>query len=271
MMILFIKGLIIGLGKIIPGVSGALLAINFNVYEQALDALTNFFSNWKKNLKFLLILSSGIFISIVLGSKIILYLLNYHKFITMTFFIGLIMGGTYNFSKKITYNFKTTIIILPLLIIISFLLNSFNSSNIYLLKNNYKDNLIFLLGGFIEIFSSLIPGISGTALQMILGIYYNILNMISNIFNINYVITNLNLYLSFGLGLFLSFIICTYLINYFLKKYRETTNIIILSLSITSILFLVVMTIKIKFTIIELILGIMLLSLGFLLSTILDK
>ena len=47
-MILFIKGFIIGIGKIIPGVSGALLAINFKVYERAIEAIVNFFDDWKK-------------------------------------------------------------------------------------------------------------------------------------------------------------------------------------------------------------------------------
>ena len=39
---LFIKGLIVGLGKIIPGVSGSLLAISLNVYDRAILAITNF-------------------------------------------------------------------------------------------------------------------------------------------------------------------------------------------------------------------------------------
>ena len=52
-MLLFLKGIIIGIGKIIPGVSGALLAINFNVYERLLNSLTNFFDDWKNNLKFI--------------------------------------------------------------------------------------------------------------------------------------------------------------------------------------------------------------------------
>ena len=52
---LFLKGLIIGIGKIIPGVSGAMLAINFNVYEMAIEAVSNFFYDWKNNLKFLLV------------------------------------------------------------------------------------------------------------------------------------------------------------------------------------------------------------------------
>ena len=86
-MILFIKGFIIGIGKIIPGVSGALLAINFKVYERAIEAVVNFFDDWKKNLLFITKLGSGIILSIVLCSNGIIYLLNNYRFITMMFFV----------------------------------------------------------------------------------------------------------------------------------------------------------------------------------------
>ena len=79
-MLLFLKSFIVGIGKIIPGVSGALLAINFGIYEKLLDSITNFFDDWKNNIKFLLIFCFGIILSIIIGSKIILYLLiiNFH-------------------------------------------------------------------------------------------------------------------------------------------------------------------------------------------------
>ena len=51
--ILFIKGLLIGIGKIIPGVSGAVLAIILKVYDDGIDAIVNFFYNPKKNILFL--------------------------------------------------------------------------------------------------------------------------------------------------------------------------------------------------------------------------
>ena len=52
---LFIKGLIVGLGKIIPGVSGSLLAISLNVYDRAILAITNFFDDVIENTKFFFI------------------------------------------------------------------------------------------------------------------------------------------------------------------------------------------------------------------------
>ena len=271
-MLLFLKGLIIGLAKIIPGVSGALLAINFNIYERAIDAVTNYFNNWKNNLKFLSLLGLGIIISITLGSKLILYLFLNYKFVTLMFFIGLIIGGTYKFSKEINYNYnyKTSLfIIIPFVLLLIISLSNIN--NKYILKNNFGDNIIFFIGGIIEIFASIVPGISGTSLLMILGIYEHILMIISKIFEIKYVLSHIQLYISYGIGMFISFLGNTYLINYLLKKYKNTTYAIILGLSLASILFLIIITFRSNFTIIEFIIGIMLLIIGLLISFILNK
>lgn len=260
-----------GIGKIIPGVSGAMLAINFNVYEKLLNSITNFFDDWKNNLKFLFIFGSGVILSIILCSGIILFLLNNYMFLTMMFFIGLILGGTYNFSKSIIYNYKSILLII-IIIIISFLLLSINNfSTTYAIKNNFIDNIVFFIGGVLEVFASIVPGISGTSLLMIIGIYDNVLKIMSSIFNYSYVITNINIYLSYGMGMFISFIINSYLINYFLNKYKNISYSVILGLAISSILFLVVIAFKVNFTIIEFILGIMLMVIGILISSIFDK
>ena len=261
---LFIKSFLIGIGKIIPGVSGAILAINFNVYERLLDSLTNFFSNPKENIKFLLIFSLGVLLAIILGSNIILYLLKNYKFITMMFFLGLILGGTYNFSKSIKFNYKS--IILMIIIISLFLLISSFNINI-----NNKSNIIFFIGGIIEILASIVPGISATSILMMLGIYNDIIKMISKLFDYNYIVNNFNIYFSYGLGMFISLIINIYLVNYLIKKYKNESYIVILSLTIISIIFLIKLILKIKINLLTFIIGIMTLIIGLLLSCILDK
>ena len=270
MMLLFFKGLLIGIGKIIPGVSGAMLAINFKVYEKAIEAVTNFFSDWKNNFKFLLILGLGILLSIIFGSKVVLYLLSNYKFLTLMFFIGLIIGGTYNFGCNIKFNKKNIVgIIIPFLILLG--ISLFNINNSYIINNSFLDNMMFFIAGFIEIFSSIVPGISGTSLLMILGMYTNVLKLISNIFDYNYVNDNLLLYFSYGVGMFISFIITTYIINYLLKNLKDITYAVILGLSMASIFFLLLITFQNSYSIIEFIIGIMLLVLGLLISCIMDK
>ena len=267
---LLIKSFIIGLAKIIPGVSGAMVAIYLNLYERMLDSVTHFFDDWKNNLKFIVTFLLGIILAVIIGSKIILFLFKEYEFITMMLFIGIFFGGTINFAKKIEYDYqKILLIFITIIVFLFFSLIKINNS--YHIQNNFTDNIILFLGGGVDMFASIVPSISGTSLLMTIGIYHNVLELISHAYEINYVIKYLNLYLSYLLGMSSSFFINAYIINYCFKKYKNTTYIIILSLSISSILYLLINTLKIYYTPVELIIGINLLFLGALLGTILDK
>ena len=247
---LFLKGLIIGLGKIIPGVSGALLAINLNVYEKLVMAVTNFFDDVRNNIKFLLPLILGIMVSIIIGSNVIVFLFNNYRFITMLFFLGLIIGGTYIFSKKICFNIRCIMIIFLFLIIILL----FNLIDIQYHFNSIM--ITYFFGGYIEILASIVPGISGTSILMSLGIYDEILNMVANLFNLKYVLDNVERYLFYIYGMLLSFIINIYIINYLINKYRDIVYIIVLCLSVISIIFLLFKVFALKWTMEDLIFGI---------------
>lgn len=266
---LFIKGLIIGIGKVMPGVSGALLAINFKVYDRLVESLVNFFSDWKKNLRFLLELGSGIIIAIILFSNGIRYLLNNYNFLMMMLFMGLIGGGSYNYIRSVNYEkkeYKYILFIIGVLIGISFIGKGDN----YVISNSFKDNIVFFLGGVIEVFTSIIPGISGTAIMMIIGIYDMVLMLVGKIYDISYVINNINIYISYGLGIIISFILGTLLINYLLKKKKRLMEIMIGSFSIYSILMMGVMTFGKRASIIEIVLGIMLMVVGTVIGFIMD-
>lgn len=267
---LFLKGLIIGIAKIIPGVSGAMLAVSFSVYDRLIDAITHFFDNKKENFRFLLILGSGIILSIVFFSNVVRFFINEYYLVTMMFFIGLIVGGTSNFSRNVEYNIKNIIIII-LVVLLIVGISVFNVNNSYVIKNNCLDNIMFFIGGILEIFSSMVPGISGTALFMLLGIYDNILMLFGNVFNLSFVMDNIMLYISYGIGMSLSFIVCSLVISYLLKRYRSLFDTIVLGLSISSIILLIMMAFKSVFGFIDLVIGIFLFFVGIVISYLLDR
>lgn len=263
---LFIKGFIIGLGKIMPGVSGAILAINFNVYERLIDAIIYFFDDWKNNLIFLFKICLGALLAIILGSKLLLILLSSYHFLVMMLFLGLIIGGTYDFGKNIKFTWKNII-----LIFFAFVLTYlFSLINVDICKI-ISGKMIYFMGGFVSIFASIVPGISSTAILMSFGIYDKILNMVANIYDINYLFNNMGVFLVYLSGMFISFIINICLINYLLKKYRDTTYSVIFALSIISIIFLLKILFELKITIISFIMGIILLVIGLLIATLLNK
>ena len=269
-MALFIKGFIIGIAKIIPGLSGSMLAVSFSIYDKLIDAVTRFFDDVKNNSKLLLVVGSGILLAIVCFSNIVSYLINQYYFITMMLFIGFIIGGTYDFSKNIKYSFKNIIIVLVTVLFVMFI-SLFNTSNSYVICGNWIDYIVFFIGGVIEIFSSIVPGISGTALFMLMGIYDNILMLFGNIFNFSFVIDNIMIYISYGIGMIVSFVVCSLMISYLIKKYRNLFDTIVLGLCISSILLLIMMAFKNGFMLFDLLVGIVLFFFGILVSYLSPK
>ena len=90
---LTIQGFIIGIGKIIPGVSGAMFAMLFGVYEKALKIISNPKKELKGNVLFMLVLGLSVLGAIIFGSNIINRCLDNYYIQTMFLFIGMIVSG----------------------------------------------------------------------------------------------------------------------------------------------------------------------------------
>lgn len=67
----FLKSIVVGIGGVAPGLSGSVLLIIFGLYQQTLEALGTLFVNFKKNIRFLLPVVSGMFVGVLLFSKVI--------------------------------------------------------------------------------------------------------------------------------------------------------------------------------------------------------
>lgn len=213
--------------------------ISFNLYDKAIHSLTNFFEEPKKNFFFLLNLSLGILLGIVFFSNILsFFITNYYAY-TTSIFIGLILGGLpiifTNISKK-----KTNYLIITLTFILMTILSISGINNNYIPKNNYYDTIIYFVSGLLEAIGTIIPGISSTALLMLIGVYNIFLNILSNLLNISSIINNLSFLIPFSLGLLIGIIIISLLINYLFKNYKSSTFSLILGVSISSLFLLFV-------------------------------
>lgn len=234
-----IKGVIVGIAKIIPGLSGAVLMISFNLYDRAIQAITNFFENPKKNFFFLLNLGLGIFIGIVLFSKIISYFLtNYYLYTTMLF-LGLIIGGIPVIRHNMKQNKFTYF--LSLLAFFFMLLLTFNgTATNYVLKNNIIDALVFFFSGFLEALGTVLPGISSTALLMLVGVYDYYIVILGNVLEVTNLSNTLYFLVPFSLGMFVGIIIISMLVNFLFKYYKEKTFSIIFGISLATVLTLLI-------------------------------
>lgn len=232
---LIIKSFIIGIGKIIPGVSGSLIAMTFGIYEDLINAITCFFSNPKKHIKLLLNFSIGLFGALIFFSKLILFCLNNYYYEVMYLFIGLILGTMITFTKQLKLT-KKNILITFLFIIILVYFSNLNFKINYIFHSSLIHYLYIILLGIIDALSSIIPGISGTAIYMMLGVYEFVLNILSNPFSILFII--------YGTGVVIGLILVCFLMHYLLKKHKKTTYNLIFIFMISSLIILLLKVIS---------------------------
>ena len=88
----FFKGIIVGIGGVAPGLSGSVLLIIFGLYQKTLEALGSIWKDLRKNLRFLLPLVAGMFVGVLLFSRVIDFCLGYYEMPTRFCFLGLILG-----------------------------------------------------------------------------------------------------------------------------------------------------------------------------------
>ena len=268
---LIIKGFIIGIGKIIPGVSGSMLAITLGVYEKIIESISNIKKNAKYNISFLTKIGIGIILSITLISKIIVKCLNQYYLPTMLLFVGMIIGGMPNIIKKTKLNTSIIIITIIILSILTLITSKINITTHYQIKYTLIDTIKLIGIGIVDALSSIIPGISGTALLMMLGYYDIILNTFANITNTNSITQNIFIITPFIFGFIIGTITISKLINIIIKKHHNTMNIIIIVFMTSTIIILLKNTLKTYHTLKQTTLGIPLLILGTTISLYLDK
>lgn len=241
---LLLKGIVIGIAMVIPGVSGGVLAVIFGIYDKMIFSLTNLFNDFKKNFIYLFVLGCGILCGLIFFSNIILYLYEYHETVMKSLFIGLILGGVPYLFNQISQkgNDKPNYKILVLTFIISSILFIISKKTIRLNVSSLTENSIrnfFLLfaAGYSYSIGKVIPGISGSFILIIFGMYEYILKIVSNPLKIN--IYDIYIIVPFLFGLIVGIIFFLKLINYLLEKHFKNVYSMIIGFVLGSIVALV--------------------------------
>lgn len=269
---LFLIGILIGTAMIIPGVSGSVIAVIFGVYDKSITALTNLFKNFKKNIIYLFILGSGILTGAIWFSNVMMFLYKKHEIIAKFSFIGLILGGIpfliNEIKKKKTEKINVKMFLITLLFSLVLWYLSENLINLTININNSSKILNFFLlflSGFIYSVGKVIPGISGSFLLILIGMYEFVLSIMAN--PISSVVTSFDKILPFILGLIFGVIVLLKLMKYLLDKKFGLTYSIIIGFVIGSIPALIP---KFSFNL-EFITGIIVMIVSFVLSYKLTK
>ena len=100
-LLLVIKGFIMGLANIIPGVSGGTLALILGIYEKFINAISHFFQNFKENLCFIIPVAIGMVLAILSMSRVIDYSYNHYPKPTTIYYMGLVILAIPHIEYKV--------------------------------------------------------------------------------------------------------------------------------------------------------------------------
>lgn len=248
----FLIGLAIGMANVIPGVSGGTLAVVFNIYDKFVNAITLNFKKLWRNRKFVFPLLIGMLGGVLIFSKLITIV--YEKFPMQTnyFFTGLILGSIpmlfkYMIAKKEGEKFSAGKIIaivicaiagFALLIYLGHLEGVLGTPDISadLPVQTFPLTLRIFAAGLIGAVAMIIPGISGSLLMLIMGVYTIVMKSISLLFpslfggDLQLFFKAVFLLLPNGIGVLIGLLAGAKLIAWLLKKIPNQTYAVIFGL-----------------------------------------
>lgn len=206
-----LEGSLIGLGAVLPGISGGVLCVIFGVYKPLMEVLGNPLKNWNKHLKLLIPIVIGVVVGFLGVSKLLGFLLDRYPGPSVFLFVGLIVGmipsllreaGEQGRNKNSFIGLALAfVIVLTLLICLMF---------VFSLKIPFNfATCIFC--GFCLALSIIAPGMSFSTFLMPLGLYQPFVEGIGNL--------DFSVLIPVGIGAVVTFILFVRGINYMLKHH----------------------------------------------------
>ena len=237
-----------GVANIIPGVSGGTIAVVFGIYEDLMEALGNFITDKEKRwiyVLFLAVLFFGALIAIVGLAPVLSWSFEHHPLPTVYFFIGLILGSIPVVIKshsdmKFTVNRGVAFMIGLVAVIILALMQTDGAgqgSGTDFSAIGTLDYVYFLFCGMIAASAMIIPGVSGSFILILLGVYWTVLASLSGLSKIliqegltSEMIVRLAILGSLGIGIVIGILVISRIMSWALKKYPAPTMYAILGL-----------------------------------------
>lgn len=260
MLLTFLKGIVIGMCNVIPGVSGGTVIVVFDLYEEFLSIFSLNIKRTLKNWRFLLPVLLGMVAGVLLFSKLVTLLYKYFPVQTNFCFAGLILGSIpllvgYVFGnrtpkeseaqaekrKSIGGIISSVICILAGLgLIIAFYILKqkldTGTTEFALPPFTWNLALIIFIAGILGAITMIVPGISGSLIMLIMGVYPIIITAIPQLFNPSEFVHALVLLLPNGVGVIIGLLAGAWLIKLLLRKVPNQTYAVILGLIAGSVI-----------------------------------
>lgn len=237
----FFYGFMMALADSVPGVSGGTIAFLLGFYDNFINALDSLLHSEKRmdGIKFLFKLGIGWIIGMGLSVLILTSVFESHIYKVSSLFIGLILISIPIIIKEEKDTLKRNylnILFLILGIVIVFLITYFNSTKLAdmsLTKLTLSHSIYIFIVGMIAISAMILPGISGSTLLLIFGLYLPIITGIKDLIHFNFS-SFWGLFI-FGIGVITGILSIIKLLKKALDNYRCATVYLIIGLMIGSI------------------------------------
>ena len=236
-----LRGAVIGVSNIIPGVSGGTMAVSMGIYDRVIYAVNNLFKQFRKSFREILPILIGVLIGLFAFAALIGTLLGTKsdeipitRLPTNFAFIGLILGGLPAIYKRVSMKnarmpgvvlflfFLALVVVLPLL----------NPPEARTVDHSIGTILLMIPLGAIASSAMVIPGISGSMILMLLGYYNPVINAMNDLRGGDW--SSLAILLPYVIGLLVGIVFIAKLMNYLLRQHAALTFCAIFGLVIGS-------------------------------------
>lgn len=242
------NGFCMALADSVPGVSGGTVAFLLGFYDNFINSLDDLFrgslKKKKKALTFLIKLGIGWVIGFILAATILSNLFTTKIYEMSSLFLGFILFAIplviKQESDSVKGKYKNIIFLLLgiVLVVGVTLLSTSLGLDINLAKPNLFTYLYVLVAAAIAITAMVLPGISGSTLLLVFGIYIPIMNSIKALLSFDFSV--LPILIVFGIGVIFGIVFFVKLIRIGLSKYRSQIVYLIIGMMLGSLYSIVV-------------------------------
>ena len=236
-----LRGAVIGVSNIIPGVSGGTMAVSMGIYDRIIFSLNNLFKQFRKSFRDILPILIGVLIGLFAFAALIGALLGTKsdeipitRLPTNFAFIGLILGGLPAIYKRVNMkNAKVPGLILFLLFLaLVVVLPLLNPPEARTVDHSVGTILLMIPLGAIASATMVIPGVSGSMILMLLGYYNPVINAMNELRGGDW--SSLAILLPYVIGILVGIVSIAKLMNFLLRKHAALTFCAIFGLVIGS-------------------------------------
>lgn len=241
----FIRGFCMALADSVPGVSGGTIAFLLGFYDKFISSLDAIVAGKKEEkidgLKFLIKIGIGWATGFILSMLFLGSIFEKHIYNISSLFLGFIIFAIpviiTEEKKSIVGHYKNLVFLLIGMILVTAITYFNPASNggngVSIDKLSLGLGIYVFIAGMIAISAMVLPGISGSTLLLIFGLYVPIVSAIKEVLTFNF--EYLPMLIIFGLGVITGIFVTIRGVKYVLENYRSQTIYMILGLMIGSL------------------------------------